>query len=459
MRRFHTLHLLIAALLLCAWSPALSPALAAAPAPATTAAPDMAQVVKEVAKQVEALRGWTFKQPVEKRSCTPQEALAYVKREIQEQAPPERIGKIQAFLRTVGLLPPDCDLKKTLLDLLEEQVGGYYDTKTKALYLVERGEKMPDLVVRILIAHELTHALDDQHVGLDAFMKSLLGQSEDLDLVATSVTEGSATSLMTQYMMRAQLSGRFDMGGLQAYAMKEAERGKVFATAPRYFSTMLATYLCGMTFLTRGNLLAAALGDNRTVGTNLMAAAKDPPKSTEQILHPEKYWDPATRDDPVVVADAAAAGMLQKPGRWVVHTNTVGEMLCAILTAPQGSQMNLLMMQMADSWTNAAAKGWGGDRFYLLASGASAEAAGATLADLRAVWFTLWDTETDRDEFVAAYEQQPATGRRAIVPLGSLGAVVLFGFDEAEENAVADRIKKAPPPMTRAGKPWTPWAL
>ena len=135
MKRFHLMHLLIAALLLCAWSPALSPALAGSPAPATTAAPDMAQVVKEVAKEVEALRGWTFKQVVEKRSCTPQEALAYVKQEIQEQAPPERIAKIQAFLRTVGLLPPDCDLKKTLLDLLEEQVGGYYDTKTKALYL------------------------------------------------------------------------------------------------------------------------------------------------------------------------------------------------------------------------------------------------------------------------------------------------------------------------------------
>ena len=459
MKRLYTLHLLIAALLLCAWSPALSPALAAAPAPATTTPKDLAQVTDEVAKEVEALRGWTFKQPVEKRSCTPQEALAYVKREIREQTPPERIAKIQAFLRTVGLLPQDCDLKKTLLDLLEEQVGGYYDTKTKALYLVERGERMPDLVARIFLAHELTHALDDQHVGLEGFLKGLLGQSEDLDLVAASVTEGSATSLMTQYMMRAQLSGRHNMSDLQAYALQEAERSKVFASAPRYFSTMLATYLCGMTFLTRGNILAAALGDNQAVGRNLMAAVKDPPKSTEQILHPEKYWDPAKRDDPVVVDDAAAAGMLQKPGRRVVHTNTVGEMLCAILTAPPGRRMNVLTMQMTDSWTNPAARGWGGDRFYLLASGASAEAAAAALTDLRGVWFTLWDTPQDRDEFVAAYERQPATGRRTIVGLGSLGAVVLFGFDEAEEKAVADRIKKAPPPMTRAGKPWAPWAL
>jgi len=459
MKRFRLLHLLTITALLCTWLPVLQPALAGAAAPAATASPDLARVADEVAKEVEALRGWTFKQPVEKRFCTPQEAMAFVKKEVDEQVPPERIRKIQAFLRTVGLLPHDCDLKQTLLNLLEEQVGGYYDTDAKALYLVERGETVPDLVTRIMLSHELTHALDDQHAGLETFLKLLLGKSEDLDLVAASVAEGSATSLMTQYMMRTQLSGRFDMAELQAYALKEVQRSNVFIAAPRYFSTLLGSYLCGMHFLAKGNLLAAALGDNRAVGQNLLAAVKDPPQSTEQILHPEKYWDPATRDNPVVVDDAAATRMLQRPGRWVVHANTVGEMLCAILATPQGRHPNLMTMQMADVWTNAAATGWGGDRFYLLASGPSAAAAGQALTDLRGVWFTLWDTPQDRDEFVAAYEQQPDAGRRTIVPLGNLGAAALFGFDETEEKTVADGLKKAPPPATRGGKPWAPWAL
>ncbi len=462
MKRFRLPHLLIIPLVLYASVPTAAGATAAA----ATASDELAGVADEVAKEVEALRGWTFKQVVEKRFCTPQDAMAYVKKQIQEQVPPERIRKIQAFLRTIGLLPPDCDLKKTLLGLLEEQVGGYYDADTKALYLVARDEKLPELVVRIMLAHELTHALDDQHIGLDKFLKSLIGKSEDLDLVAASVAEGSATSLMMQYMTRAQLSGRFNLAELQGYAAGEIERSKVFTSAPRYFSTILATYICGMQFLAKGNLLAAMLGDNRAIGRNLLAAAKDPPRSTEQILHPEKYWNPAARDEPVEVHDAAARKILHRPGRWVVHTNTVGEMLCAILTTPPGRQRSLMTMQMADAWTNPAATGWGGDRFYLLASGPSAEAtrlsrvaADKTLKDLRGVWFTLWDTPADRDEFVAAYERRPVARRGAAVLLGNLGAAWLFGFDNAEEKAIAERVKKAPPPMTRAGKPWAPWAL
>jgi hypothetical protein len=451
MKRFGHPRLFAVTLLLWAFVPAV--------AGAATAPKDLATVADEVAKEVEALRGWTFKQPVEKRFCTPQEAMAYVKKQVQEQVPPERIRKIQAFLRTVGLLPQECDLKKTLLGLLEEQVGGYYDTDAKALYLVGRDEKLPELVVRIMLAHEFTHALDDQHIGLDRFLKSLTGKTEDLDLVAASVVEGSATSLMTQYMTRAQMSGRFNLADLQGYALREVERSKVFVGAPRYFSTILGVYLCGMQFLSKGNLMAAALGDNRAVGRNLQAAFKDPPQSTEQILHPEKYWNAAARDAPVLVDDAAAVKMLQRPGRWIVHTNTVGEMLCAVLTTPQDRQPNLLTMQMAAAWTNAAATGWGGDRFYLLASGPGAEAAATTLTTLQGVWITLWDTQKDRDEFVAAYEQKPATGRRTIATLGNLGAVALFGFDEAEEKALADRLTKTPPPMTRAGKPWGPWVM
>jgi len=245
MKRFRLLHLLIIALVLYASVPTAAGA-TAAPA---TAADELAGVADEVAKEVEALRGWTFKQPIEKRFCTPQDAMAYVKKQVAEQVPPERIRKIQAFLRTVGLLPPTCDLKKTLLGLLEEQVGGYYDADTKALYLVTRDEKLPELVVRIMLAHELTHALDDQHIGLEKFLKSLIGKTEDLDLVAASVAEGSATSLMTQYMARAQLSGRFNLAELQGYAASEVERSNIFTSAPRYFSTILATYFCGMQFM------------------------------------------------------------------------------------------------------------------------------------------------------------------------------------------------------------------
>lgn len=434
----------------------------AAPSPrAVEAAPeDMVRLADEMAQQVETLRGWKFKEPVKKQLCTPEHVRAYLTREIQKQCPPGKVERTQAMLRLLGLLPPDGNLKQAYLDILQEQVGGFYDTESKTLSLVKRDGKASASIDRILFVHELTHALDDQVLDLDKFIRPLAGKSEDMDLVVASVMEGSATSLMMQYMARAQLSGQFDAAELMAYAEEETKHGQVLANSPRYFYTMVGAYLCGMQFLARGNLLGMMLApDNKPVGLNLQAAIKDPPQSSEQILHPEKYWDAAKRDDPVVIRDESAAKRLASPGRGIVHQDTVGEMLIAILTTPPDKKMNLEGMPLADSWTNLAAKGWGGDRFYLLAAGPNADAAGATLRDAKGVWITLWDTPADRDEFVAALEKIPAAGPRAIVGLGTVGAVVFFNFTDAERADLAKQIEQSPPAMLRGGKPWAPWAM
>jgi len=420
---------------------------------------DLARLAGEVAKEVEALRGWKFKMPVSKRFVTPKDVRAYLDKQVAEQCPPEKVKRLQVFLRMVGLLPADCDLKRTFLDLLQEQVGGYYDSKADALCLVDRGEPLPPLVQRVILAHELTHALDDQYVDLDAFLEKRIGQSEDMDLVAMSVVEGSATALMTRYMARAALSGRYDAGQLQEYTAREARRSRKLLDAPRYFTAMLGAYVCGMEFLARGNLMAVMVGKGKSVGENLVQATKDPPRSTEQILHPKKYWDQALRDAPVVLDDEAAARLLEGDGRWVVHTDTVGELLCAILTNPPGVRRSLFGMNTASAWTNEGAAGWGGDRFYLLAAGPDAETAARDLERPRGLWITLWDSPRDREEFAKTYGRRQPQGRRLLVPLGNLGAVVLFEFDEAAARALAERLRKSPPAMTRAGKPWSPWAL
>jgi hypothetical protein len=431
------------------------------PAEVAAAAPpeDLVRLTREVAKEVEALRGWKFKTPVPHKAASPQDVRSYLDREIAEQCPPEKIARLEAFLRMVGLLPDDCDLKRTMVDLLQEQVGGYYDLDKDALYLVDRGDPMPPLVRRVMLAHELTHALDDQHVDLDAFLEPLLGKSEDLDLTAMSVVEGSATALMTRYMAKATLSGRFDAGQLQSYGQREMERSRKLLDAPRYFTALLGAYVCGMEFLARGNLLAVLAGKGGSIGDNLVAATKDPPQSTEQILHPKKYWDKAARDLPVVLDDKAVGHVLQGGGRWVVHHDTVGELLTAILTNPPGVKRSLVGMNTASAWTNRGAAGWGGDRFYLLAAGPDAETAGRNLKDLRGVWVTLWDTPQDRNEFVETYARGRQGSGYTLVTLGNLGAVVCFGYGEADAAAVAKGIGEASGAMTRGGKPWSPWAL
>jgi hypothetical protein len=182
-----------------------------------------------------------------------------------------------------------------------------------------------------------------------------------------------------------------------------------------------------------------------------MAARKDPPQSTEQILHPDKYWDGAKRDQPIVIDDAAAAKWLAQPGRSIVHADTIGEMLIAILTSPRGASLNLPTMPTSEAWTNAAASGWGGDRFYLLASGDNADAARADLKNLKGVWVTAWDTPKDRDEFVAALPKGSLASGAVADTVGDSVAVVYFGIDDAERGALTTRLRETPLAMTRGG--------
>src|SRR5512139_755953 len=130
-------------------------------------------------------------------------------------------------------------------------------------------------------------------------------------------------------------------------------------------------------------------------------------------------------------------------------------MLIAILTTPKDQRRDLAGMEIANAWTNPGATGWGGDRFYLLASGASAAEAGRTLKGLKGVWITCWDTPQDRDEFLEALDPGGAAGHTT-APLGTMGAIVFFAVDEAERQALMKRLREAPLPATRDGKTWSP---
>jgi len=406
-------------------------------------------VANEVTKEVEALRGWTFKQPVKKELTTVEQMRQYLERQAARSLPGARLPITQAFLRTIGLIPQNADLKATWMALLENQVGGFYDTETKTMHLVAR-PGLPPFVERIMLAHELTHALDDQYVDLEGFTKPRENGTEDLDLTTEAVVEGSATALMMQYTARSMMAGRMDQKALQQFAQEEAERSKVFLDAPRYFSAMLGSYICGTQFLARGQMMALILApDNKAIGEALLAARKDPPQSTEQILHPDRYWDGAKRDQPIVIDDAAAAKWLAQPGRSIVHADTIGEMLIAILTSVRGASLNLQSISTSEAWTNAAASGWGGDRFYLLASGDNADAARTDLKNLKGVWVTAWDTPKDRDEFVAALPNGSLASGAVADAVGDSVAVVYFGIDDAERGTLTTRLREAPLPMAR----------
>ncbi len=434
-----------------------SPAQAAA-ASARAADDSLYKAADEVASDVEKLRGWAFKRPVRKERTTLADAKRYFESRIDVMLPAPKRAVMEAFLQTVGLIPTGTDLRASLATMLEQQVAGYYDATSGALHLVDRADDMPPFMQRTVLAHELTHALDDQYVGLEDLAKPDAQQTEDADIVKGSLAEGSATALMFQYLVRETMAGKVNAMEAAEYFKNELARAESLSQMPRYFNALFGSYLVGSAFLARGDLQAVLTQpDNRAVGQNFLTAWKTPPRSSEQVLHPEKYWDAARPDEPVVADDASVERWLTMPGRQVVHRDTLGELLTALLTEPSGSNRSPAeKLTAAEGWTNAGASGWGGDRFFLIAAGVDKAAAAAGLKGLRGVWVTAWDSERDREEFVTALGAGPGIPASTVVRSGSRVAIVLAGFPAAERAALVDKLKAFPLRFTQSGRPWTP---
>jgi hypothetical protein len=429
----------------------------APPAPPPSSAVDpLYRVADEVSADVEKLRGWKFKRPVRKDRTTLADARRYLESRIDQTLPPSRRAVTEAFLRTAGLVPPACDLRASLANVLEQQVAGYYDPASGTLHLVERSDGMPGFMQRTVLAHELTHALDDQYVGLGELNASpASSRTEDEDVVRGSLAEGSATALMFQYLVQQTMAGKVNAAEAAEYFKKELARAQSLEQMPRYFNALFGSYLVGSAFLARGNLQAVlAQPDNRAVGDNFVAAWRTPPRSSEQILHPDKYWEPARSDEPVVVDDMAADRWLATPARAVVHRDTLGELLVALLTEPRGTRSPAERMTSTDGWTNVGASGWGGDRFYLLASGADEKHAAAGLQRLQGVWVTAWDSEKDREEFVTALAAGPGIPNASVQRAGARAAIVFVAFTAEEREALMERLRTSPLRFEQAGRPW-----
>jgi len=421
----------------------------------------LAKMATEMQKEVEALRGWKFKRPVDVGLYTEEQVRAFLQSDRLDEADGwgEQARRL-ASKKMIGLVPQDCDPAKMFEDMMMSFVpGGIYDHKAKALRVTKKaGVGRGSLGVRVTLVHELIHALDDQHFDFTR-MEEEGGATSDVDHVWGAVFEGSAVVAQERYTAKVKHSNEFDSSEFQKNMKEAMEQMRALSKAPVYVTVWFARFPCGVRFLFRGDRMAAmalmtgshdpgSVSDAvRTVGTNL-------PRSSEQILHPEKYWQDDQRDEPVVVNDEDVEKMLNADGFRVIDTDTVGELLCAVLTSPEDKKLNPMAMGMPDYWTSAAAAGWGGDRFFLLTSGTDKETITKQPEDLYGAWFTLWDTPADRDEFIAGYEAHRTLSSRTVLKLGTLGAVHLFGFDSAQRDGLEKRLRTAPPKCTRDGKPW-----
>jgi hypothetical protein len=347
------------------WVPTLAPL---TPTPAALSS-DVLEAMDAIEAEMEELRGLQETASITRTLMTRQELAAYLQHDFAEEYPPQ---EIQADVRTMAafdFVPDNFDLRRVLLDLYSTQILGLYDDKKNTFYLISEGKF--GLMERITFAHEYTHGLQDEHFQLDTFADEDRLNDDEL-LARMALVEGDATLAMGEYVM-AHLSELTpeDLATLQGED-NEASQAALEAAPPIIRETFDFPYVYGQEFVQMLQQKGWKAVD---------AAFADPPQSTEQILHPEKYF---SRDEPQIVALPPLTDTLGADWR-LVEADTLGEF-----------QTDLYLAQEVDQETaDVASQGWDGDRYALYAQD------GAEVL----VFATAWDSPADREQFVAAYRQ------------------------------------------------------
>ena len=317
--------------------------------------------VRRAIPAIEASSGLTFKSMPKLELRDRDQVREFLERQFAEQMSPLEIAGIEQAYKRMGMIPDSLDLRAFLLDLLTEQVAGYYDPATKVLYVVEGGK--PE-ITSVTIGHELVHALQDQYSPLDS-TRGLKGDN-DRQVALQSVVEGHAVyEQMSMVLGGSDFGMRLPGGWDQVREMIRTEQAGMpkFAAAPVLLQeTLLFPYISGAEFARQFKRLRPGQAPFEPLAA-----------STEQILHPDKLLD-SVPDYPTRITLGAP-----RNGR-LIHEDNLGEFETRLFLYEH-------LKDVGGAATGAA--GWDGDRYQLVES-----TAGAGIA-----WLTAWDSQVEAAQF------------------------------------------------------------
>jgi len=351
-------------------------------APAQAAPQAESQLLQATDELVEAtarLRGLKPLGPIQKGVKSREEITRYMTRKIDEEYSPERLRLEGKMLKRLGLLPENIDYRQLVVNLLTEQVQGLYDPEERVLFVASW---LPMSDQDSVMVHEITHALQDQHFDLRAiFRANRASDNDDRTLAQQALFEGDGTVTALQYVIgpfNRHFSELPDLAFVQETQMEAMQsQSPVLAAMPRFLKeTLVFPYGHGASFLQQ-------VWKQSPSWEAVDKIYADLPASTEQILHPEKYY--GTRDNPRPV-DASAAAAKLGPGWKAPYKTVLGEFML----------VQLLDLHLGQELAKRAATGWGGDQLLLLENGEGKNA----------VWLeTEWDTAEDAEKFFAAMDE------------------------------------------------------
>jgi hypothetical protein len=333
--------------LLCAFPVAAQQMPAASPAPAPQVRSggnaEFLKATDEVLAEMSRILGLPVKETLKRSLRSRDEIRAYLIQEMNEDREPAKRHADDKTLEAFGLIPKGFPLDSFMLDLLTDQVAGLYDPKAKEFYIADW---IPADEQRTVMAHELTHALDDQYFHIDSWAKAAR-PNDDAELARDAVVEGSAVAAMLDYTLREQKMSVRDLPDVSALmegsALGEMEKDPMMAKAPAFLRDELVfPYLAGMSFTQQVLKANNSWADFRTV-------FEHPPVSSQQILHPELYLAGVK---PAEVTLPDFVGIV--PGEWKnLEENHLGEFGLG----------EVLKQFLGKERTGKSAAAWAGDRY------------------------------------------------------------------------------------------------
>lgn len=358
--------------------------------------PELRNVASELLIDLAQRSGMDLKAPVRLARRSRDELVGYLTAQLDRELPPDEARMIGDSYWLLGLMPAELDLREVLLAVYTEQVAGFYDPDSTALFVMD---DQPAEELRTVLIHELVHAVQDQSVDLSVLTARERGN--DRQVAAQAAIEGHATLVMLEYLTEKMQGRAVDLTEVPDFAAQVrpalqslSAQYPALMKAPRIIQeSLLFPYFEGAGFVQR--LWHEAGGRPSPLGPVL-------PQSTEQVMATGAMLL-AERDEPTEL-------VLEVGGR-SRYSNTLGQM-----------ETRVLLVDVAGGDPTTAAEGWDGDRFTLVDGDD-----GPALA-----WVTVWDDTAARDRFVATLRPaldnfpRPATLETTTIE-GRPGAILRVG--------------------------------
>lgn len=386
--------------------------------------------------------GFPIKSDVKRQMTTRGDVEHYLSEKFAEDEDAKRMERSEIVLKKFGLLDRDFNLKPFLLALLKEQIEAYYDPKTKTVNMLDWisvDEQKP------VLAHELTHALQDQHLDLDKWSDQTPPNvshtsSEDsdhlakdeLDTAREAVTEGQATAVMMDNMLKPMgksLVGDPEIVDFIKQQMSGSDNSPMLARAPLLLSeSLLFPYREGLSFeqdvwMDRGQAAA------------FTGALDRPPSSTWEIMNPREYEQGHTASIPYLPEIHSLVDGTYRP----YDIGQVGELDLHILAGLFGGES--AARDLTPAWDGGIY--WAGQRLN------ATPAEQASTKSISLFYLSVWKNPSSAQAFTKLYAEE--LGRK----YSGLKAEKTVGSPSKEADGSVEQVystKEGPVVITRRGK-------